>query len=83
MLGEGIYNFGELLAHPILESLKGTSNEWLMKLLLAFNAGDINTFERMAPQWHTQPDLLAKEIELREKIRLLCLMEVSLGVTWR
>ncbi|KAF2368925.1 Proteasome component (PCI) domain [Trinorchestia longiramus] len=77
LLGEGIYNFGELLAHPILEALKGTSMEWLMRLLLAFNAGDINTFESMKPLWSTQPDLLTKEIELREKIRLLCLMEMT------
>uniref|UniRef100_A0A2P2HY97 26S proteasome non-ATPase regulatory subunit 13 n=1 Tax=Hirondellea gigas TaxID=1518452 RepID=A0A2P2HY97_9CRUS len=77
LLGEGIYNFGELLAHPILESLKGTSNEWLMELLLAFNAGNISIFERMRAQWSTQPDLLAKEMELREKIRLLCLMEMT------
>lgn len=41
LLGEGIYNIGELLAHPILESLKGTENEWLMELLQAFNSGDI------------------------------------------
>ncbi|KAA0187508.1 hypothetical protein HAZT_HAZT001124 [Hyalella azteca] len=67
----------ELLAHPILESLKGTNLEWLMRLLLAFNAGNINEFESMKPLWSSQPDLLAKEIELREKIRLLCLMEMT------
>lgn len=42
LLGDGVYNIGELLAHPILESLKGTENEWLMELLKAFNTGDIN-----------------------------------------
>ncbi|KAK8379666.1 hypothetical protein O3P69_019567 [Scylla paramamosain] len=42
LLGEGIYNFGELLAHPILEALKGSSSEWLRDLLLAFNEGNIN-----------------------------------------
>lgn len=77
LLGEGIYNFGELLAHPILSSLKGSSSEWLMKLLYAFNAGDIATFESMRASWSTQPDLLAKETQLREKIRLLCLMEMT------
>ncbi|XP_071528008.1 26S proteasome non-ATPase regulatory subunit 13 [Panulirus ornatus] len=77
LLGEGIYNFGELLAHPILETLKGSSSEWLMDLLLAFNQGNISKFEAMKPQWSTQPDLLAKENQLREKIRLLCLMEMT------
>lgn len=41
LLGEGIYNIGELLAHPILESLAGTGNEWLVEILRAFNSGDI------------------------------------------
>jgi 26S proteasome regulatory subunit N9 len=41
LLGEGIYNIGELLVHPILESLKGTENEWLVELLKAFNSGNI------------------------------------------
>lgn len=65
------------LAHPILESLKGSSSEWLMELLLTFNQGSISKFEAMKPQWSTQPDLLTKENQLREKIRLLCLMEVK------
>lgn len=77
LLGEGIYNFGELLAHPILEALKGSSSEWLRDLLLAFNEGNIDKFEAMKSQWSTQPDLLAKENQLREKIRLLCLMEMT------
>ncbi|XP_042878477.1 26S proteasome non-ATPase regulatory subunit 13-like [Penaeus japonicus] len=77
LLGEGIYNFGELLAHPILESLKSSQSEWLLDLLLAFNQGNISKFETMKPQWSTQPDLLNKENQLREKIRLLCLMEMT------
>ncbi|MCL4122953.1 UNVERIFIED_CONTAM: hypothetical protein GTU68_019477 [Idotea baltica] len=77
LLGEGIYNFGELLAHPILDSLKGSQGEWLMALLLAFNEGNIAKFEAMRAQWSTQADLVAKEIQLREKIRLLCLMEMT------
>lgn len=42
LLGEGVYNLGELLAHPVLETLKQTENAWLVDLLLAFNAGDLN-----------------------------------------
>ncbi|XP_068211143.1 26S proteasome non-ATPase regulatory subunit 13 [Palaemon carinicauda] len=77
LLGEGIYNFGELLAHPILETLKGGSSEWLLELLLVFNQGNIRKFESMRPQWSTQLDLVTKENQLREKIRLLCLMEMT------
>ena len=40
LLGEGVYNFGELLSHTILSSLRGTEREWLVHLLEAFNTGD-------------------------------------------
>lgn len=75
VLGKGVYNFGELLAHPILDSLKGTAREWLINLLYAFNAGDIAKFDELKPKWRTQADLAAQEKHLREKISLLCLME--------
>lgn len=77
LLGEGVYNLGELLAHPVLETLKSTANAWLVELLLAFNSGDINKFESMKPQWSSIADLAAQELFLRQKISLLCLMEVS------
>lgn len=77
LLGEGIYNIGELLTHPIIDSLKGTENEWLIALLHAFNNGDINKFEQMKPQWGQIPDLLAQEVKLRKKVALLCLMEMT------
>uniref|UniRef100_A0A1Q3FE80 26S proteasome non-ATPase regulatory subunit 13 n=1 Tax=Culex tarsalis TaxID=7177 RepID=A0A1Q3FE80_CULTA len=77
LLGEGIYNIGELLAHPILDSLTGTENEWLVELLRAFNSGNINKFEQMKPKWSTIADLAAQEVKLRQKISLLCLMEMT------
>ncbi|KYM75850.1 26S proteasome non-ATPase regulatory subunit 13 [Atta colombica] len=77
LLGEGVYNLGELLAHPVLESLKGTPNNWLVDLLQAFNAGDIIALERLKPQWSKVADLAAQELKLRQKISLLCLMEMT------
>ncbi|XP_017031753.1 26S proteasome non-ATPase regulatory subunit 13 [Drosophila kikkawai] len=77
LLGDGVYNIGELLAHPILESLKGTENEWLVELLKAFNTGDINKFNDMKKIWSGIPDLAAQEVKLRQKISLLCLMEMT------
>ncbi|CAD7084982.1 unnamed protein product [Hermetia illucens] len=77
LLGEGIYNIGELLTHPIIESLSGTENEWLVELLKAFNAGDITKFMAMKPTWSKIPDLAAQELKLRQKISLLCLMEMT------
>ena len=78
LLGEGVYNLGELLAHPVLETIKGTSNKWLVDLLYAFNAGNITKFDEMKPKWSLVPDLAAQELKLRQKISLLCLMEVCL-----
>ncbi|XP_019872657.2 26S proteasome non-ATPase regulatory subunit 13 [Aethina tumida] len=77
LLGEGVYNLGELLAHPVLDSLKLTENAWLVELLFAFNSGNINKFEQMKPQWSSIADLGAQELFLRQKISLLCLMEMT------
>ncbi|XP_066991424.1 26S proteasome non-ATPase regulatory subunit 13 [Anabrus simplex] len=77
LLGEGVYNLGELLAHPVLETLKPTDKAWLVELLYAFNTGDIALFDKMKPQWSTIPDLAAHELKLRQKISLLCLMEMT------
>ncbi|CAG9770043.1 unnamed protein product [Ceutorhynchus assimilis] len=77
LLGEGIYNLGELLAHPVLQSLQSTENAWLIDLLHAFNSGDINKFEEMKTKWGSIADLAAQELFLRQKISLLCLMEMT------
>ncbi|XP_013785777.1 26S proteasome non-ATPase regulatory subunit 13-like [Limulus polyphemus] len=77
LLGEGVYNFGELLAHPILDSLRGSDKQWVIDLLYAFNSGNIDRFEEMKSSWKTQPDLAARELALRQKISLLCLMEMT------
>ncbi|KAJ8032627.1 26S proteasome non-ATPase regulatory subunit 13 [Holothuria leucospilota] len=77
LLGEGVYNFGELLAHPILLSFKDTDNKWLVELLYAFNSGNLDMFESMMPTWKQQPDLATNELPLRQKISLLCLMEMT------
>lgn len=54
VIGEGVYNFGELLAHDILASLKGTDKEWLVDLLYAFNSGDIDKFIGLKDKWSIQ-----------------------------
>eukprot|EP00092_Neocalanus_flemingeri_P029663 GFUD01032209.1.p1 GENE.GFUD01032209.1~~GFUD01032209.1.p1 ORF type:complete len:378 (-),score=123.90 GFUD01032209.1:375-1508(-) len=77
MLGEKVFNFGELLAHKVLDSLKGGENEWLIDILFAFNSGDVSKFRALKPKWSTQPDLAANEALLFEKVCLLCLMEMT------
>jgi len=80
LLGDNIYNFGELLAHPIVKSLMGTSVEWLYFILQAFNAGDLTKYQELCHNYKAaltaQPALVENEKKLWEKINILCLMEL-------
>uniref|UniRef100_A0A3P9PTG4 Proteasome 26S subunit, non-ATPase 13 n=1 Tax=Poecilia reticulata TaxID=8081 RepID=A0A3P9PTG4_POERE len=77
LLGEGVYNFGELLMHPVLETLRNTDKQWLIDTLYAFNAGNVEKFQGFKSAWGQQPDLAAHEPKLMQKIQLLCVMEVD------
>ncbi|KAI5608562.1 26S proteasome non-ATPase regulatory subunit 13 [Silurus asotus] len=77
LLGEGVYNFGELLMHPVLESLRNTDKQWLIDTLYAFNSGNVIKFQALKTAWGQQPDLATHEIKLMQKIQLLCVMEMT------
>lgn len=76
LLGDEIFNFGELLQHPIMNSIEA-NKRWVVDLLDAFNTGDITKYEALEPQWSSQPDLVTNALELRKKITLMCLMEMT------
>ena len=79
LVGENLYNFGELLEHPVIGVLQETEFAWLAHLLRAFNAGDIAQYEVLVAAHHTQleaqPALLQNTNFLKEKITLMCLTE--------
>jgi len=79
LVGENLYNFGELLEHPVISVLQETEFAWLAHLLRAFNAGDIAQYEVLVAAHHTQleaqPALLQNTNFLKEKITLMCLTE--------
>ncbi|KAF8624294.1 hypothetical protein AX15_005927 [Amanita polypyramis BW_CC] len=75
LLGDTIYNFGELLMHPILGALEGTPHEWIKKLLFTFNEGSIGKFEALAPLFPHEPILQENYAFLRQKICLMALIE--------
>ena len=78
LLGDLVYNFGELLQHPIIEFVRqDSSTAYLFDLLHAFNRGDVAKYEALKPVWTTQPDLARSEQSLRKKISLLALMELT------
>ncbi|KAJ7742491.1 hypothetical protein DFH07DRAFT_836612, partial [Mycena maculata] len=78
-LGDTIYNFGELLMHPILDSLDGTPHEWIKKLLFTFNEGNIGKFEALAPLFPKEPILQENYAFLRQKICLMALIESTIA----
>ncbi|KAI0002370.1 hypothetical protein F4779DRAFT_631023 [Xylariaceae sp. FL0662B] len=74
LVSDSIYNFGELLQHPILSALTGDFS-WLRDLLLAFNRGDLAAFDTLSG--HIASNGLLKEHagEIRQKIYLAALTE--------
>ena len=79
--GDDIFNFGEVIATPILNCLQGTPNEWLRELVFALNKGDIDGFNTIvdtySKQYFAQPFLAAKHEFVKRKIVLLCLMNIA------
>lgn len=76
ILGDKIYNFGELLLHPILDSLKDTEYEWLLELLLALNDGNVSKFETLTSTHIPKLPILQNSLPfLRQKICLTALIE--------
>ncbi|KAF3934296.1 hypothetical protein ABW19_dt0205138 [Dactylella cylindrospora] len=75
LASDTIYNFGELLLHPILDSLKGTQNDWVYALLFAFNEGNIGKYESLTVHLSKEPILADRTDFLRRKIRLSALTE--------
>jgi len=85
LVSPDIYNFGQLLSHPVLSSLYGTSNEWLAKFLVAFNSGDLYKYDAILKEYQGKitetPALINNMVLLREKISMLALMELVFNRT--
>ena len=75
LVSDSIYNFGELLLHPILDSLVGTPHAWLRDLLLAFNRGDLGAYDILAANKDKNALLAARLAFLYQKISLAALTE--------
>ncbi|KAI0443072.1 hypothetical protein F4803DRAFT_336403 [Xylaria telfairii] len=74
LVSDSIYNFGELLLHPILDALTGEL-DWLRNLLLAFNRGDLGAYDMLSGHISSNRLLQDHEDEIREKIYLAALTE--------
>ena len=76
LLGDRIYNFGELLGHPVVDSLKKSQAEWLLKLLFSFNKGNIKDYKEITSSTNLSSPIKQKLSFLNEKIQLMSLMEL-------
>ena len=79
--GDDIYNFGEVLATPILKVLKDTPNEWLLLLVESMNNGHVDHFDNVVTSYHSQytaqPVLQDKHVKVVEKMRLLAVLQLA------
>lgn len=80
LAGREIFNFGEVIATPILGALDGTPEAWLSELLHALHRGDIDGFNQIVAAneaaFAAQPALSAERDFIKEKAALLCLTEL-------
>lgn len=75
LVSDSIYNFGELLQHPILAALADTEHAWLRDLLVAFNRGDLAAYDVLRGHVDRHPLLSDHDDEIRQKIYLAALTE--------
>jgi 26S proteasome regulatory subunit N9 len=75
LVSDSIYNFGELLLHPILDSLVKTQHAWLRDLLFAFNRGDLAAYDVLAGNIAKNKLLEEHREFLYQKISLSALTE--------
>lgn len=80
LLADDVYNFGELLLHPILSFPDDSPHKWLKEILEVFNRGDMVRFEEMCIQHADDinqfPDLVEKFDHVRQKITIMCLLDL-------
>lgn len=81
LVGETIFNFGDLLEHPVIESLQGTENQWLGDIINAFNTGDIPKWKQLqqseAPKLNSVEAFTKKHELLNKKISLMSLVDLA------
>jgi len=81
LVGETIFNFGDLLEHPLIESLQGTDNQWLADIIYAFNTGNITRWKELqvehSVKMNTIPAFLQKHLLMDKKIALMSLVDLS------
>lgn len=84
LLGDKIYNFGELIMLDILNSIKNNQEyNWLYELVINLNSGNLSNFNNCLKVGYTKcPMLTQYDLFLKQKIMIMSLLElVSLQST--
>jgi 26S proteasome regulatory subunit N9 len=80
LLGENLYNFAQLLMHPIVHVLDASPYQWLHEMLECFNKGDLFKYDELcakhAALLNAQPALVESERMLRQKVTISCLINL-------
>lgn len=83
LLGDKIYNFGELILHDILQSISDLQNAyfWLYNLILNLNCGNLAEFNRWLNQdaQSKSPQVWSHRDFLHQKIVIMALLELILS----
>mmetsp|Transcript_8766 Transcript_8766/g.11638 ORF Transcript_8766/g.11638 Transcript_8766/m.11638 type:complete len:417 (+) Transcript_8766:119-1369(+) len=78
LTGDGVYNLGQVEQTPVLKLLLDTPQAWLVHLLQATAAGDVQRFrqceQEYAAQIAQQPALVHRATAVTEKLTLLALV---------
>lgn len=76
LVSNSIYNFGELLMHPILDALAQSEDDaWLRDLLFAYNRGDLAAYDVLSDNISSNKLLNKHSAHLQQKIYLAALTE--------
>lgn len=76
ILGDKIYNFGEIIMHEIFQYL---NNEWLKELVLSLNSGNLKKFEELInndKEIKQLPDIINKIDFLKQKVCIMAFIEL-------
>eukprot|EP01060_Flectonema_neradi_P008422 TRINITY_DN1601_c0_g1_i1.p1 TRINITY_DN1601_c0_g1~~TRINITY_DN1601_c0_g1_i1.p1 ORF type:complete len:407 (+),score=51.65 TRINITY_DN1601_c0_g1_i1:73-1221(+) len=74
VLSKSIHNFGELIHHPIIETLKKSNNAWLAELLSCFNVGNFDAYSELAKQHGKSMEQYFGSSNIFQKLQLMALL---------
>lgn len=75
LLGERIYNFGEIIMHQIFNDLQ---EAWLKELVISLNNGDLTTFQKVinSSDINSIPEIASHRSFLEQKMCIMAFIEI-------